>query len=90
MEAHYRTLQTIYTITHQDPQPTTYQCKPREIILRQFQDWSVIQQDISQLEAEGLVTTRQKETLIITITSTGIEKINLENLSYQDQDGPLI
>ena len=85
MEAHYKTLQTIYNITQEDPQPTSYQCKPREIILRQFQDWSVIQQDIEQLEAEGLITTRQKDTLIISITATGIEKINSANMSYQNQ-----
>ncbi|MEO6718951.1 MAG: hypothetical protein ABIN67_01255 [Ferruginibacter sp.] len=84
MEAHYKTLQTIYTITHQDPQPTSYQCKPREIILRQFQDWSVIQHDIQLLEQEGLITTIQKDTLIITITPTGIQKINSTNITYQD------
>lgn len=84
MESHYRTLHTIYTITNQDPQPVTYQCRPREIILRQFQDWSVIQQHISLLEEEGLVITAQKDTLIITITTAGIEKILSKNFNYQD------
>lgn len=83
MEAHYKTLQTIYNITVQDPQPTTYQCRPREIILRQFQDWNVIQQDLKLLEEEGLVTTNQKDTLIITITPDGIQKINSENFTFQ-------
>ena len=83
MEAHYKTLQTIYNITAQDPQPTTYQCRPREIILRQFQDWTVIQQDLKLLEEEGLVTTNQKDTLIITITPDGIQKINSENFTFQ-------
>ena len=83
MEAHYKTLQTIYNITVQDPQPTTYQCRPREIILRQFQDWAVIQQDLKLLEEEGLVTTHQKDTLIITITPDGIQKINSENFTFQ-------
>jgi hypothetical protein len=83
MEAHYKTLQTIYNITVQDPQPTTYQCRPREIILRQFQDWTVIQQDLKLLEEEGLVTTNQKDTLIITITPDGIQKINSENFTFQ-------
>ena len=85
MEAHYKTLQTIYNITHEDPQPTSYQCKPREIILRQFQDWSTIQHDIEQLEAEGLITTRQRDTLIISITDDGIDKINSANFTYQNQ-----
>ena len=84
MEAHYKTLQTIYNITVQDPQPTTYQCRPREIILRQFQDWNVIQQDLKLLEEEGLVTTNQKDTLIITITPDGIQKINSENFTFQN------
>ncbi|MEJ7588667.1 MAG: hypothetical protein WKI04_13985 [Ferruginibacter sp.] len=84
METHYRTLQTIFTITNQDPQPVTYQCRPREIILRQFQDWSVIQQHLRLLEDEGFVTTIQKETLIITITTAGIEKVLSENFNYQD------
>ncbi|MEO6547816.1 MAG: hypothetical protein ABIN94_07440 [Ferruginibacter sp.] len=84
METHYKTLQTIYTITHQDPQPITYQCRPREIILRQFQDWSVIQQHLALLEEEGLVVTKQKDTLLISITSAGIEKVVSENFNYQD------
>lgn len=83
MESRYKTLQTIYNITHQDPQPLTYQCRPREIILRQFQDWSVIEQHLKSLELEGFVITKQMETLIITITIAGIEKILSENFDYQ-------
>jgi hypothetical protein len=49
MESYYKTLLTIYSITEKDPQPVTYQCRPREIILRQFQDWSVIQQHLQLL-----------------------------------------
>ncbi len=83
MEAHYKTLQTIYTICNQDPQPVSYQCRPREIILRQFQDWSSIQEDLKLLESEGLVVTNQKDTLIISITQSGIQKINSENYTFQ-------
>ncbi len=75
MEACYKTLHTIYIITKEDPQPDTYKCRPREIILRQFQDWSVILQHLKLLEDEGLVTTSQEDTLVICITTTGIEKI---------------
>ncbi len=85
MEAHYKTLQTIYNITLQDPQPTSYQCRPREIILRQYQDWTVIQQDLTLLEEEGLVITSQKDTLIITITPSGIQKISSADYTFQDQ-----
>jgi predicted transcriptional regulator len=75
MDPRYKTLATIFTITKDDPQPTTYKCRPRDLILRQFQDWSVIQQHIQQLEAEGLVMMRQEDTLVIQITAMGIEKI---------------
>jgi predicted transcriptional regulator len=80
MEPHYKTLQTIFSIIKEDPQPTTYKCRPREIILRQFQDWSVIQQHINQLEKEGMLITRQEETLVIQITSLGIDKINEDSV----------
>ena len=75
MEAHYKTLQTIFNIIKDDPQPETYKCRPREIILRQFQEWSVIQQHLKLLENEGLVITSQEDTLVICITIAGIEKI---------------
>jgi len=80
MEPRYKTLQTIFNIVTQDPQPTTYKCRPREIILRQFEDWSVIQQHLKQLEMEELVSTGQEETLFIRITAMGIEKIKAGNV----------
>jgi len=76
MEAPYKTLQTIYTITKDDPQPETYKCRPREIILRQFQGWNIIQQHLNLLEEEGLIITSQEDTMVICITTAGIEKIN--------------
>ena len=75
MEAHYKTLLTIYNITKEDPQPGSYKCRPREIILRQFQDWSVIQQHLKLLEEEKLVIIHQEDTLVILITPKGIEKV---------------
>ena len=83
MISHYHTLQTIYNITKSDPRPITYLCRPREIILRQFQDWSVIQQHLKLLEEEGFIITKQMDTLVITITAEGIDKASLENLDYQ-------
>lgn len=84
MEPCYKTLQTIYNITKEDPQPTTYKCRPREIILRQFQDWSIIQQHLKQLEEEGLVRTKQEETMVIYITAAGIEKITLSLINSNE------
>ena len=81
METCYKTLQTIFNITKDDPQPETYKCRPREIILRQFQDWSIIQQHLQLLEDEGLVITSQEDTMVICITRAGIEKIRNEKKS---------
>lgn len=85
MESRYKTLLTIYNITKEDPQPETYKCRPREIILRQFQDWNVIQQHLTLLEEEGLITTSQEDTLVIWITSAGITLIkNSGALTHSD------
>jgi hypothetical protein len=71
---HYHLLHTIYSIVKEDPQPELYACRPRELILRQFQDWSFIRDQLQLLEEEELVTTEQQDTLIIRITSAGLEK----------------
>ncbi|HEX3165415.1 MAG TPA: hypothetical protein VHQ93_04095 [Chitinophagaceae bacterium] len=72
----YQLLQTIYEISKHDPRPETYLCKPRELILRLMQDWSIIQQSLIDLEKEKLISTVQHDTLVIRITSEGIQKIN--------------
>ena len=53
-----------------------HKCRPREIILRQYQDWGIIQQHLKLLEGEGLVITSQEDTLVVCITIAGIDKIN--------------
>ena len=83
MKSHYKTLETIYNIAHQDPNPITYLCRPREIILRQFQEWSIIQQHLELLEQEGMVVTKQMDTLIISITLSGIQKVASGNFDLQ-------
>ncbi len=75
MQAHYHLLHTIYDIVKNDPQPENYGCRPRELILRQLQEWSVIQQQLELLEQEGMVVTEQQNTLIIRITGNGLQKI---------------
>jgi hypothetical protein len=75
MVSPYKTLQTIYSITKDDPHPTTYKCRPRDIILRQLMDWAVIQQHLELLEKEGLLVTAQEETMVVKLTITGIEKL---------------
>ncbi len=75
MEPRYQILRTIYEIVKDDPEPQTYLCRPREIILRQFLDWGIIQQHLHLLEEEELVTTKQLDTLVVSITTKGIEKL---------------
>ena len=74
MDERYQLLRTIYEIVKNDPQPEHYGCRPRELILRQFQEWSVIQQQLRLLEEEALVMTEQQNTLVIRITPAGLEK----------------
>lgn len=81
MQDHYLLLRTIYDIVKTDPQPEHYGCKPRELILRQLQEWSVIQQHLQLLEAENLITTEQQDTLIIRITGSGLAKMKEKNSS---------
>jgi len=75
MEDHYELLQTIYEIVKNDPQPERYSCRPRELILRRFQEWSVIHQQLQLLETEEMVVLEQQDTLIVRITSMGMEKV---------------
>lgn len=71
----YQLLQTIYEISKHDPDPETYPCKPRELILRLMLDWGTIQQLLQNLEQEKLIRTIQLDTLVIRITKEGILKI---------------
>lgn len=74
MQDHYKLLRTIYQIVKNDPQPEQYGCRPRDLILRQLQEWSVIQRQLQMLEEEELITMEQQDTLIIRITASGLEK----------------
>lgn len=79
MQEHHQLLQTIYEIVKNDPQPEHYGCRPREIILRRLQEWSVIHQQLLMLCEEGFVSLQQQDTLIIRITPEGIEKVKQMN-----------
>ncbi|MDQ6761908.1 MAG: hypothetical protein M3015_04675 [Bacteroidota bacterium] len=74
MESEFTTLQTIFNIVKNDPHPETYLCSPREIILRQFQDWDTIQQHLQALEKEELIIIKQLDKIAICITFKGIAK----------------
>jgi hypothetical protein len=74
-------LHTIYNLAINDQQPLSYQCRPRELILRLLQDWTSIQNELNILQEENLITTKQSETLIINITQKGIDRIEEVNKS---------
>ncbi len=73
MQEHYQLLLTIYEIVKNDPQPEHYGCRPRELILRQLQEWSVIHQHLQLLREEELINMEQQDTLVIRISALGIE-----------------
>ena len=74
MLEHHQLLLTIYEIVKNDPQPEHYGCRPRELILRQLKEWSVIHQHLILLQNEELVNMEQQDTLVIRITAAGLRK----------------
>ena len=73
MDHPYSTLQTIYNIVKDDPDPTSYPCKPAQIIVRQFLPWDTILEHIHQLTREGLVELQQQERFtLVKITQKGL------------------
>ena len=75
MGEEYYTLQTIFNIVKNDPNPETYLCSAREIILRQLNEWDTIQHHLKILADKGFVVIKQLDKIAICITSAGIEKI---------------
>jgi predicted transcriptional regulator len=72
MEHPYSTLQTIYNIVKDDSDPTSYPCKPAQIIVRQFLPWDTILEHIHQLAKQGLVEIQQQERFtLVRITREG-------------------
>ncbi|MEO7120742.1 MAG: hypothetical protein ABIY62_06570 [Ginsengibacter sp.] len=76
MEEEYITLGTIFEIVKNDPSPETYLCSAREIILRQFTEWEVIQKHLQLLAEKELVIVKQLDKIAISITKKGIEYVH--------------
>ncbi|MBY0482284.1 MAG: hypothetical protein K2Q21_13065 [Chitinophagaceae bacterium] len=74
MENHYQTLRLLASIVSELPQPTQYQCLPRQLILLSSFDWATIFTHLQLLEKEGLVTISQADTIQFSITKEGISK----------------
>ncbi len=74
METRYQTLQTLYTLVKETPNPTQYQCLPRQLILFLHFDWATIYTHLRTLEGEGLVTISQADNIQFSITEAGMIK----------------
>jgi hypothetical protein len=83
MEEEYITLQTIFDIVKNDSNPETYLCSAREIILRQFNGWDIIQKHLQLLAEKEFVIVKQLDKIAISITQRGIEHIRSASLVGQ-------
>ncbi len=75
MEDEYITLQTIFEIVKNDAHPLTYLCSAREIILRQFCGWDVIQRHLQLLAEKEFVVVKHLDKIAISITQTGMDRV---------------
>ena len=75
MEEEYLTLQTIFDIVKNDANPQTYLCSAREIILRQFNGWDVIQRHLQLLAEKEFVVVKHLDKIAISITQSGIDRV---------------
>jgi hypothetical protein len=75
MEDAIVTLKTIYEIVKNEAYPETYLCSAREIILRQFNGWEVIENHLRVLEERELVVVKHLDKIAISITQKGIDEV---------------
>ena len=85
MEDEYVTLQTVYDIVKNDVNPQSYLCSAREIILRQFTGWDIIQKHLQLLADKEFIVVKQLDKIAISITQRGIDEIK----SISSQNGSL-
>lgn len=74
MDNQYEVLQTLSSMVAEAPQPTQYQCIPRELILRLPFDWAEIHTCLTALEKKGYVQIFQADGVKYSITQKGIDK----------------
>jgi hypothetical protein len=73
MDKQYEVLQTLSSMVAEAPQPTQYQCIPRELILRLPFDWAEIYTCLAALEQKGYVQLFQADGIKYSITQQGID-----------------
>jgi hypothetical protein len=74
MDKQYEVLQTLSSMVAEAPQPTQYQCIPRELILRLPFDWADIYTSLVALEKGGYVQLYEADGVKYSITQKGIDK----------------
>jgi len=74
MDNKYQILVILWSLVKEIPQPTQYQCKPRQLILLSSFDWATIYSHLLSLQMEELVTIVQADTLQFSITLKGIDQ----------------
>jgi len=72
METRYETLRLLASLVKEIPQPTQYQCLPRQLILLSSYDWAIIYAHLVELETEGLVQIIQADNIQFSITENGL------------------
>ena len=73
MDNKFQILVTLWSLVKEIPQPTQYQCLPRQLILLSNLDWAMIYAHLVALEKEGLVQIIQADNIQFSITQSGIE-----------------
>jgi predicted transcriptional regulator len=85
MDNRYQILVTLWSLVKEIPQPTQYQCQPRQLILLSAFDWATIYSHLLSLQNEGLVTIVQADTLQFSITQKGMdEAVSLAGAAVQN------
>ena len=72
MHERFRLLSIIEQIVKADPNPTSFPCNTRDIILRYQGDWP--QAMLDELEREGFIEIRKLDRVTIFITKHGLER----------------
>lgn len=76
MENRYKVLQTLSAMVQEAPQPTQYQCIPREIILRSSFDWAEIYTALVTLQEEGLVKIFDADGIRFSVNQEGLDFVS--------------
>ena len=74
MESRFETLRLLATLVSDAPQPTQYQCLPRQLILLSSYDWATIYSHLLELKKEKFVQIVQADNIQFSITQGGIER----------------